>query len=144
MGNNTNPLVQFNCDNCGETSFDKPSHYKRKNRHFCSIKCYAEYRKEKMQKNEQNRFGTGFDEKEVEKRRKARGILNHHLRDKKIKRPNCELCDEKAEAHHNDYDKPLDVKWLCFKHHRLYHKIGNKIYENPELLNKKQKDPRLN
>ncbi len=31
----------------------------------------------------------------------------------------CNACGAKAEAHHNDYDKPLDVVWVCKKHHRL-------------------------
>jgi len=30
----------------------------------------------------------------------------------------CEICGErKVEAHHEDYDKPLKVRWLCKKHH---------------------------
>jgi hypothetical protein len=34
----------------------------------------------------------------------------------------CEVCgDEKADAHHDDYAKPLDVRWLCRKHHRQWH-----------------------
>ena len=34
----------------------------------------------------------------------------------------CEVCgDENTEKHHDDYDKPLEVRWLCFKHHRQLH-----------------------
>jgi peptidoglycan L-alanyl-D-glutamate endopeptidase CwlK len=35
----------------------------------------------------------------------------------------CEVCGKKkVEAHHDDYNKPYDIRWLCFKHHREYHK----------------------
>lgn len=35
----------------------------------------------------------------------------------------CKVCgDEKSQAHHPDYDKPLDVVWLCQVHHRAIHK----------------------
>jgi len=30
----------------------------------------------------------------------------------------CQVCgDDKSEAHHEDYSRPLDVVWLCHKHH---------------------------
>lgn len=31
-------------------------------------------------------------------------------------------CGKKAEAHHDDYTKPLEIKWLCRTHHANYHK----------------------
>ena len=34
----------------------------------------------------------------------------------------CVVCgSEKTVAHHEDYSKPLDVVWLCRKHHRHVH-----------------------
>ena len=36
---------------------------------------------------------------------------------------NCEHCntDDKLQAHHNDYNKPLEVIWLCIKCHAKEH-----------------------
>lgn len=34
----------------------------------------------------------------------------------------CEKCGVKAEAHHEDYSKPLEVRWLCKKHHAEAHR----------------------
>ena len=50
---------------------------------------------------------------------RARARVAYALRTGKIERRPCEVCgDPKSEAHHEDYAKPLDVRWLCFKHHR--------------------------
>lgn len=124
-------VVDFICDNCGTKVSDKKTSYDRKKRHYCSMHCYAQFNRTKLPIEEHNRYGKGFDKGEQAKRRKARSDLNHHMRDKGLKRQPCEECGEWAEAHHDDYDKPLEVRWLCFKHHRAHHKA---IYENPELL----------
>jgi DNA-binding CsgD family transcriptional regulator len=35
----------------------------------------------------------------------------------------CEVChSDNAEGHHHDYDKPLEVQWLCSTHHIALHK----------------------
>jgi len=123
-------IVEFECDYCHKDTLERKSHYDRKKRHFCSMACYAKYREQIMPPEEQPTFGKGYSKEERTKRRKARSELNHYLRDKHIERKPCEVCGEKAEAHHDDYNKPLEVRWLCRKHHREWHKI----HENPELL----------
>jgi hypothetical protein len=54
---------------------------------------------------------------------KARYAVNNAIRDGLLIRKSCERCaDPKSEAHHDDYSKPLEVTWLCNKHHRERHK----------------------
>jgi len=31
------------------------------------------------------------------------------------------VCGGKAQMHHDDYDKPTDVRWLCKEHHIELH-----------------------
>jgi hypothetical protein len=50
--------------------------------------------------------------------------IHNGLRDGKVFRKPCEICgDTKVHAHHLDYSKPLQVQWLCKKHHlHVHHK----------------------
>jgi len=58
-------------------------------------------------------------------KRKVHSIIEHALRDGKLIKKPCEVCytTVKVEAHHDDYSKPLDIKWLCRKDHKLVHRI---------------------
>lgn len=58
-------------------------------------------------------------------RRSAHIAVGNAVRDGKLKKLPCFICGEIAEAHHPDYGRPLDVMWLCKKHHQETHKIGN-------------------
>jgi hypothetical protein len=51
---------------------------------------------------------------------KAHRAVYTALRSGFIKKSPCEICgDKKVEAHHIDYEKPLDVIWYCKTHHHI-------------------------
>jgi len=53
----------------------------------------------------------------------ARSYAHVYLKRGKLKRGVCEVegCENSAEMHHDDYDKPLEVRWLCRHHHLGWH-----------------------
>lgn len=56
------------------------------------------------------------------KKYKAHGIVGRAIRNKKLFSEPCEICGkENTHAHHDDYDKPLNVRWLCAEHHQQWH-----------------------
>jgi len=56
---------------------------------------------------------------------RARRILMYAVRTGKIKREPCKCGDSKSQGHHEDYSKPLEVIWLCDKHHKELHRERN-------------------
>lgn len=57
----------------------------------------------------------------------AHMMVRNKLRDRKLDRKPCEVCGttRKVEAHHDDYSKPLNVRWVCKKHHMEIHRAIN-------------------
>jgi len=52
----------------------------------------------------------------------ARNVLRNAVRNGKIIRFACSVCgNPKTHAHHEDYSKPLEVIFLCAKHHKQLH-----------------------
>lgn len=58
---------------------------------------------------------------------KAHCMVNNAIRDGRLKVRPCERCGDAigVQAHHEDYSKPLDVTWLCPKHHGERHRELN-------------------
>ena len=58
-------------------------------------------------------------------RRKAYIAVSRAVLSGTLTRPRtCSLClSIDIEAHHNDYSKPLDVTWLCPRHHAELHRV---------------------
>jgi hypothetical protein len=47
----------------------------------------------------------------------ARNAVNNAILAGKMQRGRCEVCGQLGQAHHADYSKPLEVRWLCKLHH---------------------------
>ena len=57
------------------------------------------------------------------RRQKCHNAVLQAIRKGTLSRLPCERCSEiKTLAHHEDYDKPLDVMWLCQPCHKQRHK----------------------
>lgn len=54
-------------------------------------------------------------------REKAHTITSNAIRDGRLIPQVCWVCGNKAEAHHPDYSRPLEVVWLCKTHHEEVH-----------------------
>jgi ribosomal protein S27AE len=97
------------CSKCGG---DLGTRYKKQR--YCK-KCHAENMR-------QNRPKHSELTEEARKKATARAYLNTYLRRGKIERKPCSKCgDLNSQGHHEDYNKPLDVIWLCRKHHLELH-----------------------
>ena len=67
-------------------------------------------------------------EERYKNRKAAHIIFSNAVRDKKVFKLPCFVCGElNVEGHHPDYERPLDVVWLCEKHHKETHKMANEI-----------------
>lgn len=56
-------------------------------------------------------------------KRKAHHAVSNAVRDGRLERGMCEVCGcADVQAHHDDYSKPLDVRWLCIAHHNEAHR----------------------
>lgn len=63
---------------------------------------------------------------------KARDLVYQAVRKGELTREPCEVCgDPKSQAHHEDYARPLEVRWLCQEHHKT---AGVGINGTPDMV----------
>lgn len=65
----------------------------------------------------------------------ARYLMARAIAKGELKRKKCEVCGSRARinGHHEDYEKPLQVNWLCPLHHAARHAYvrWKRIWDEP-------------
>ena len=81
--------------------------------------------------NRQDKEYVGEYRKKFPNKYKAHSLVGSAIKCKRLFKEPCEVCksEDGVHAHHDDYLKPLNVRWLCPVHHKKWHK------ENGEALN---------
>ncbi|UPI13380.1 hypothetical protein [Bacillus phage SBSphiJ7] len=108
-----------------EKGYGKKSYEKNKERKKALMRAYAQTdegraafkrAQEKYRKSEQYKL------KQNARKKVLRAVTSGKL----IKPKRCESCNKELplEAHHTDYHKPLDVRWLCKPCHENEHHLN--------------------
>lgn len=68
---------------------------------------------------------------EVKRKEIVRSYARSYVKQGYLRKQPCEVCgsENNIEMHHEDYSKPLLVKWLCRKHHMEIHKVVKSGYD---------------
>lgn len=131
--NQSKPLTEFHKNKghkdglnsyCNACSYEKYTEWRLKNKERYN-KLISEYHKKKRAEipGIYNKHRNNNRKKYPEKA-KAQGIITYELKRGRLTKKPCIICnEEKVEAHHPDYSKPLEVVWLCKKHHVEEEKI---------------------
>jgi hypothetical protein len=66
-------------------------------------------------------------------KRQAHIQTGNRIKDGSLIKQPCEVCGcLEVEAHHEDYSAPMDVRWLCRKHHAARHREINEAIRSGE------------
>lgn len=102
--------------------------YYEKNREKL-LKQNKAYSKTEKGKLSESKGTKKFRENNPEKK-KAKEMARYATITGKLKKQPCEICgDPKVQRHHEDYSKPLEVRWLCAKHHAEIHVLKRRRNE---------------
>lgn len=102
------------CKNCTRRDVSQNRSEKRE--------YYSLYERDRCKQPERHQYKIEQERKHRQanpQKYKARQMVGNAIRDGKVLRQPCQLCgNPKSQAHHEDYGKPFDVVWACFKCHR--------------------------
>ena len=120
--------------------YHKESHTKDGRRSECK-KCRCALRTQRYHKGKASSLGDSSIDSIVQENKSRREeksnqrfkylirkVTRHAIRSGKMEKRDCEVCGaSRVEVHHNDYNKPLDVTFLCHKHHVGWHRVFKPI-----------------
>lgn len=101
------------CDECRRLCSKCRTQRRGQRSAYCND-CHAAYMRETRPK-----YAELSEEAKMKGR--CRSFAQTYLRRGKIERKGCEVCGERAQMHHDDYSKPLEIRWLCRRHHVYHH-----------------------
>ena len=119
------PILEKPCKGCGMPIAGRPCDLRK--RSYCSNRCQqlgtrnSFYRHGLSYTKEYNNERLRDYIREHPERHRARQAVTNAIRDGRLVRQPCRICGTKAQGHHTDYARPLDVIWLCPRHHRELH-----------------------
>ncbi len=123
MGDEMAPAVTCECGVCGKCKrrvymrqwYARPENT---DRHRATSRASRDRRLAAVQAYDRKRGFRVYDAVKVA----ARRAVGHAVARGTITPGPCEVCGQKAEAHHDDYSEPLEVRWLCRPHHAQLHR----------------------
>ena len=116
---NTICSMKTTCSKCGEPNDRLPQRYCR----ACHAAYARDHRPRHVELPEDQRL-----------RSNARAYANVYQRRGKLVPAPCSIChDPAAQKHHDDYSKPLQVRWLCRKCHLALHSRNRTLHVEPKL-----------
>jgi hypothetical protein len=84
------------------------------------VDYYREY--DRVRGNRQSADNTRRYREENPKKYSAHCRVGSAIKTGRLVPAPCEVCGStEVHGHHTDYDKPLDVMWLCSEHHVAWH-----------------------
>lgn len=109
------------CKECARSDVKR-----HRNENIDRIRAYDRERGSRQNKEYVREYRTRFPNKY-----RAHAMVRSQMRMGNLAKEPCEVCgsETKVHAHHDDYSKPLNVRWLCPVHHSQWHA------ENGEALN---------
>ena len=122
------------CKHCSTPFLVRPYDYARGFRIYCGRDCSTAVRASRKEPSKPKRH---YERKKRSMARNpeqaaARVLFESALKNGRIKRYPCVICnDSKTDGHHWDYSRPLDVYWLCRRHHVAVH-TGRLFLPEPE------------